>query len=252
MTKTVAVAGKGGTGKTTFSALLVQLLARRGTVLAIDADPSTNLNLALGLEMDGTVGDAREELMTAARSGSFGAGMDKRSYLEFRISEALVESAGVDLLAMGRPEGPGCYCAANHLLRANIDKLASGYDYVVIDNEAGLEHLSRQTTRDVDVLFLVSDPTLRGIVAAGRAQDLVRELKTHVGQIGLVVNRVNGQLPSELLAAIEERGLALWATLPEDAAVAGLDAHGRPIGELPADSPLRIAVARLAEQVGLV
>jgi CO dehydrogenase maturation factor len=252
LTTTVAVAGKGGTGKTTFSALLVQLLAQRGTVLAIDADPSTNLNLALGLEMDGTVGDAREELMVAARNGSFAAGLDKRAYLEMRISEALVESKSVDLLAMGRPEGPGCYCAANHLLRANVDKLAGSYDYVVIDNEAGLEHLSRQTTRDVDVLFLVSDPSLRGVVAAARAQELVRELKTAVGKMGLVVNRVSGGLAPELATAVEARGLALWATLPQDPAVAELDAHGRPIGELPVDSPLRLAVTEVARQVGLV
>mgnify|MGYP005848345477 CR=1 FL=1 len=252
MTTTVAVAGKGGTGKTTFSALLIQLLIQRGTVLAIDADPSTNLHMALGLELDGTVGDAREEMMLAIRGGSFGVGMDKRSYLDMRINEALVESPGVDLLAMGRPEGPGCYCAANHLLRTNIDRLANGYDYVVIDNEAGLEHLSRQTTRDVDVLFLVSDPTLRGIVAAARAQELVHELRTRVGRVGLVVNRLNGQLPPELTAVVEQRKLVLWATFPEDPAVRELDAHGRPICELSADSPLRLAVAEAAKRAGLI
>lgn len=253
MTTAVAVAGKGGTGKTTLAALLVQLLARRGTVLAIDADPSTNLNMALGLEVDGTVGDVREELLAAVRSNSsLSLGLDKRAYLEARIGEALVESRGVDLLAMGRPEGAGCYCAANHLLRASIDQLTRSYDYVVMDNEAGLEHLSRQTTRDVEVLFLVADPALRGVVAAARAQALVRELRTRVGPTGLVVNRVRGELPAALLAAIAEHGLILWATLPEDPAVAKLDAPGRPIAELSGDSPLRLAVAELARTVGLM
>jgi CO dehydrogenase maturation factor len=178
--------------------------------------------------------------------------MDKRAYLEARLNEALVESSGLDLLVMGRPEGSGCYCAANNMLRADIDKLANSYDYVVIDNEAGLEHLSRGMTRDVDVLVLVSDVTLRGIVAAARAQDLVGELGTTVGKIGLVVNRAIGPLPAELEQAIHERGLRLWAVLPSDQLVTDLDARGRPTGTLPADSPLRLAVADVARKVGIV
>ena len=251
MTTTIAVAGKGGTGKTTFSALLVQLLAERGTVLAIDADPSTNLNMALGLDMSDTVGDVREEMLTAVRGGQFGAGLDKRAYLETRIAEALVESRGVDLLAMGRPEGPGCYCAANNMLRANIDKMGSGYDFVVIDNEAGLEHLSRQTTRDVDALVLVTDPSLRGLVAAARAQALVGELRTRVGRIGLVVNRVKGELPPAIQSAIEEHGLTLWAVIPEDPAVGALDAAGHPLAELPPDSAIRGIVRDVAAKAGV-
>jgi CO dehydrogenase maturation factor len=251
LTTTIAVAGKGGTGKTTISALLIQLLAERGTVLAIDADPSTNLNMALGLESPDTVGDVREEMLTAVRGGQFGVGLDKRAYLESRIAESLVESRGVDLLAMGRPEGPGCYCAANNMLRANIDKIGSSYDYVVIDNEAGLEHLSRQTTRDVDALVLVTDPTLRGLVAAARAQALVGELRTHVGRIGLVVNRVRGDLPPALQSAIEEHGLTLWAVIPEEPTIGALDAGGRPLAELPSDSPIREAVREVATLAGL-
>lgn len=251
MTKTIAVAGKGGTGKTTFSAILIQLLAARGSVLAIDADPSTNLHMALGLNIDGTVGDAREEMLVAIRGGSWDVSLDKRAYLDLKVAESLVESTGLDLLVMGRPEGPGCYCAANNMLRANIDKLTRSYDYVVIDNEAGLEHLSRQMTRDVDYLFLVSDTSLRGIVAASRAQELVRELKSSVGKIGLVVNRVPGELPVELRQAVADRGMSLWASLPQDPAVAALDAHGGAIGDLPADSPLRLAVGQVAHEVGL-
>lgn len=249
---TIAVAGKGGTGKTTFSALLIELLSERGTVLAIDADPSTNLNMALGLDVDGTVGDVREEMMVAVRGGSFDVGIDKRAYLEARLNEALVEAPSLDLLVMGRPEGAGCYCAANNMLRADIDKLARSYDYVVIDNEAGLEHLSRGMTRDVDVLVLVSDLSLRGIVAAARVQELARELNTAVRQIGLVVNRANGALPPELEQAIRTRELHLWATLPTDPLVADLDARGQPTSSLPASSPLRVAVGDVARKAGIV
>jgi CO dehydrogenase maturation factor len=249
---TIAVAGKGGTGKTTFSALLIQLLAQRGTVLAIDADPSTNLNMALGLDVNSTIGDAREEMLSAVRGGAWGAGLDKREYLDARVNEALVESSGVDLIAMGRPSGPGCYCAANNMLRASIDKLTRNYDYVVIDNEAGLEHLSRGMTRDVDVLVLVSDVTLRGIVAAARAQALAAELDTTVGKVGLVVNRTTNGLPAELSKAIQENGLDLWATLPADSMVADLDAHGQPTGTLPEDAPVRVAVSAMARAVGII
>ena len=194
VTKTIAVAGKGGTGKTTISALVIDYLARnkQGSVLAIDADPSTNLNLALGVPLYDTVGDVREETATAVGGSEALGGMSKWDYLDFRINEALVEETAFDLLAMGRPEGPGCYCAANNILRTSVDRLSDAYDYVVIDNEAGLEHLSRRTTRDVDLLLLVSDPSLRGIIAAGRVAELVDELKTAVGAVYLIVNRVNG------------------------------------------------------------
>jgi CO dehydrogenase maturation factor len=245
VTKTLAVAGKGGTGKTTISALIIDHLTKsgRGPILAIDADPSTNLNLALGVPLDDTVGDVREETATAVGGGQAMAGMSKWDYLDFRINEALVEERGFDLLAMGRPEGPGCYCAANNILRASVDRLSEAYDYVVIDNEAGLEHLSRRTTRDVDLLLLVSDPTLRGIIAAGRVAELVSELKTHVGATVLVVNRVNGDhLPYPLLKAIEEHHLELAGLIPTDPGVSELDALGEPIVALPEDAASRQAL----------
>ena len=183
MTKTIAVAGKGGTGKTTVAALLIRYLVdnKKGSVLAIDADPSTNLNLALGVPLEETVGDIREETLQEVQGGSSLSGMSKPDYLELRVNQAIVEEKGFDLLAMGRPEGPGCYCAANNMLRVCVDHLSKSYDYVVIDNEAGLEHLSRRTTRDVDLLLTVSDPTMRGIIAAGRAAKLIGELKTRTG-----------------------------------------------------------------------
>jgi CO dehydrogenase maturation factor len=242
VTKTIAVAGKGGTGKTTISALVIDHLTKNkaGAVLAIDADPSTNLNLALGVPLDDTVGDVREETATAVGGSSAMHGLSKWDYLDLRINEALVEETGFDLLAMGRPEGPGCYCAANNILRSSVDHLSDAYDYVVIDNEAGLEHLSRRTTRDVDLLILVSDPTLRGIIAAGRVAELIDELKTAVGATFLIVNRVNGDaLPEPLMRAIEEHNLTLAGLIPADPAVNELDALGEPIVKLPEDAAIR-------------
>jgi CO dehydrogenase maturation factor len=242
VTKTIAVAGKGGTGKTTISALVIDYLARkeRGTVLAIDADPSTNLNLALGVPLFDTVGDVREETATAVGGGRALGGLSKWDYLDLRINEALVEERAFDLLAMGRPEGPGCYCAANNILRTSVDRLSGAYDYVVIDNEAGLEHLSRRTTQDVDLLIIVSDPTLRGIIAAGRVAELIEELDTAVGSAYLVVNRVNGDdLPEPLKKAIADQKLRLAGLLPADPAVNELDAEGQPIVALPEDAPVR-------------
>ncbi len=248
MTTTIAIAGKGGTGKTTIAALIIDHLVKsqKGSVLAIDADPSTNLNLALGVPLYDTVGDVREETATAVGGARALGGMSKWDYLDLRIQEALVEEAGFDLLAMGRPEGPGCYCAANNILRTSVDRLSAAYDYVVIDNEAGLEHLSRRTTRDVDLLLIVSDPTLRGIIAAGRVAEVVDELKTVVGAIYLIVNRVDGgQLPEPLIQAIEERNLKLAGFIPTDPAIAELDVLGQPIVRLPADAPSRRALGAI-------
>jgi CO dehydrogenase maturation factor len=242
VTKTIAVAGKGGTGKTTISALLVDYLAknRNGSILAIDADPSTNLNLALGVPLYDTVGDVREETATAVGGSRALGGLTKWDYLDFRIQESLVEETAFDLLAMGRPEGPGCYCAANNILRTSVDRLSNAYEYVVIDNEAGLEHLSRRTTRDVDLLLIVSDPTMRGIIAAARVVELVGELETGVGAAYLIVNRATGdRLPEPLMKAIEDKNLRLAGLIPADPAVNDLDALGEPIVRLPEDAPSR-------------
>lgn len=248
----VAVAGKGGTGKTTVSAILVQMLSQKDTVLAIDADPSSNLNMALGLELSDTVGDVREEMLVAARGGSFSPGIAKQDYIDLRINQSLVEAPSIDLLAMGRPEGQGCYCAANNMLRVCIDRLSKSYKYVVIDNEAGLEHLSRQTTQDVDFLLIVSDPSMRGITTAIRVQELAKELGTKAGKIVLAVNRVSGEaLSPEIVDAIKRNNLDLIGTIPLDMNVAMLDAAGKPIVELPEDSPARQAVYKIAEKLGL-
>src|SRR5512136_665795 len=189
MTVTVAVAGKGGTGKTTLCGLLVRYIVENkgGKILAVDADPSSNLHLVLDLNLHQTVGDIREETRAGVTPGT-----TRQDWLSYTVRMAVEEGDDFDLLAMGRPEGQGCYCAANHMLRYIMDGINSGYDFVVMDNEAGMEHLSRRTTRDVDYLLLVSDFSQRGIVAAGRVAELTKELKTKVKRMGLILNRARG------------------------------------------------------------
>ncbi len=261
MTTTIALAGKGGTGKTTIAALLIRYLIeeRAGSVLAIDADPACNLPLVLGMKVEQTIGSIREEMLdlvqsSGALAGSLPGGMSKQGYLDYQVQMALVEGDKVDLLAMGRPEGPGCYCAANQMLRLIIDRLGSRYAYVVIDNEAGMEHLSRRTTRDVDVLLLVTDPTRRGLFAARQMADMVPGLKISVGQVYLVVNRVPrsgeaGGLPASLAEAVAESGLELIGTVPEDPAMAEFEFTGRPLIELPAETAVYQAVKGIARRL---
>jgi CO dehydrogenase maturation factor len=250
MTKTIAIAGKGGTGKTSIAALLVRLLTQKGSVLAIDGDPSSNLHTALGLPLVETVGSVREGLHD--RKAVESTGMPKPDYVAMKIQDALVESQGVDLLAMGRPEGPGCYCAANNWLRMSIDRLSSNYDYVVIDNEAGMEHISRQTTRDVNILLLISEPTIRGITAAARMRQLIGELRTAVDRIVLVLNRTRNGIPKEIDEAIKQAGLELITAIPEDPNMAELEVKGAPLTDLKADSPLYSGVLDLAKKLSLV
>ncbi len=252
---TIALAGKGGTGKTTISALIIRYLTeeRNGSILAIDADPSSNLNMVLGVEVETTVGDIREGMLTLVQSsgalaGSMPGGMSKHEYLDYQIQMALVEDERVDLLAMGRPEGPGCYCAANQMLRVIMDRIEKQYKYVVIDNEAGMEHLSRRTTRDVDVLLLVTDPTQRGLIAAQHMREMVPELDIGVSCVYLVINRLRGEMPEPLAQAVERTGLELLGTVPEDAAMAEFEFAGRPLVELPAETAVYRAVREIAER----
>jgi len=255
MTKTIAIAGKGGTGKTTVAALLIKLLSQKGLVLAVDADPSTNLNQALGLSLEDnkTVGRIREKMTEDVSKGRFSPTIAKQEYLFSKIMESLVESKSFDLLAMGRPEGPGCYCASNEFLRVSLDKLVKDYkyNYIVMDCEAGMEHISRQTTRDVDVLLIMSDPTIRGITTAARMKDLIGELRSNIGKVGLIVNRVKGELSPEIKKAIDESGLQVIALIPEDSNMAALEMKGRPITELPQESPLQLKVKEMIEGLSL-
>ena len=251
MTTTIAVAGKGGTGKTTLAGLIVRGLIERGTgpVLAIDADPSSNLNAVLGMGLERTVGDIREETVARAKAGQLDAGVAKADLLDYEINRCLEEGTGVDLLAMGRPEGPHCYCAANTMLRTIVDRIAAGYAWVVMDTEAGLEHISRRTTKDVDLLLVVTDPTMRGVTAAGRVAELVTELGTRVGAARLVVNRVTGELPGGLAGAIAAAGLEVAATIPADPLINDFDATGRPLVDFPDDDPTVVLVRDLVDRL---
>jgi CO dehydrogenase maturation factor len=256
LTVTIALAGKGGTGKTTVAACLIRYLLeeRGGAVLAIDADPAMNLPLVLGMEVETTVGDIREEMLdlvqsSGALAGSMPGGMSKQDYLDWQVKMALVEGDRVDLLAMGRPEGPGCYCAANQMLRVIVDRISANYDYVVIDNEAGMEHLSRRTTRDVDVLLLVTDPTQRGVAAAREMARMVPGLDIRVGRTYLVVNRVRDGLPPPLADAVARTGLELIGTVPEDPAMAEFEVTGRPLIQLPTETAVYQAVRDIARRV---
>ncbi len=252
MTKTIAIAGKGGTGKTTIAALLINILAAKGAVLAIDGDPSSNLNLALGLPLADTVGSIREDMSKKVRGGKFDIGLSKNQYIEYKIQEALIESEHIDLLAMGRPEGPGCYCAANNMLRDSIDRLAGNYDFVVIDNEAGMEHISRQTTRDINILLIVADPSVRSLITAGRIKELIAEIRTKVDEMALIINRVSGPLSPELEKEVNNTGLNLIGQIPLDPLVPELDARGKPIVELPPGSAARLRVEEIARKLKLI
>jgi CO dehydrogenase maturation factor len=257
MTTTIAVAGKGGTGKTTVASMIVRYLSERqmGTILAIDADPSSNLHSVLGLELEETIGDIREEMLdevqsSVAMGSSMPGGMSKQDYLDYQVRMALVEGDRVDLLAMGRPEGQGCYCAANHMLRTVMDRLGGGYRYVVMDNEAGMEHISRRTTRDVDHLVLVTDPSQRGVTAARRIVEMVPGLEVNIGNMYLVVNRLpEGKMVPPLAAAVQDIGVPLVGTIPNDPVMAEYEFTGRPLVELPDDAQVVRAVYRIADRI---
>src|SRR3990172_2589461 len=211
MSFTIAVAGKGGTGKTTFAGMIIRYLLekKKGPVLAVDADANANLNEVLGIEVKGTIGQTREMMNEEVPTG-----MTKDVWFEYKVQEALTESQGFDLLAMGRPEGAGCYCAANTLARKYIDMLTDNYPYIVIDNEAGMEHLSRLTTRDVDLLFMLSDSSRRGIITAARIRDLIRELKLNITRDVLVLNRTNGILEEDIREGLRQSHLDLAGIIP--------------------------------------
>lgn len=251
MTKTIAFAGKGGTGKTTIAALLTNNLIQRitGPLLAIDADPATNLHLALGLPMPATVGDVREDMADSGADSPLGVGISRLDYLRREIQMVLEEGEKIDLLAMGRPEGQGCYCAANHLLRSIIDDLAGNYQMLVIDNEAGMEHISRRTTRDVDVLFIITDPTLRGMKAAESILELSRDLEINVHRRMLILNRVLGELPEPLQEAVDNLDVEVGAIIPADPKINELDALGKPLTNLNGDSPAQREIRKLTDKL---
>ncbi len=233
MTVSIAFAGKGGTGKTTMAGFLTKYLVEKGKtpVLAVDADPNANLNEVLGLQVEETLGEAREQMKKGVSTG-----ITKDVYMEMKLQEAVVEASGFDLVVMGRPEGAGCYCAANSLLTQYLDKLISNYKYVVIDNEAGMEHISRLTTNNIDALIAISDPTHRGIQAASRIFQLVDELTLNIEKKLLIVNRARAEQKGVIEEAVEKYHMELVGMVPEDPEVQEFDLKGRPTMEIGGES----------------
>ena len=226
---TIGMAGKGGTGKTTLAGLTVKYLASKGLgpILAVDADSNANLNDVLGMEFESTLSEAREEMKKGGQ-----VGMTKDILIEMRANEALVESDDFDLIVMGRPEGSGCYCAANTLLTNVLEKLLDNYPYLVIDNEAGMEHISRIIAKQLDVFYVVSDASRRGLTAARRIWELVDEMKIRVKEKYLILNQVKGEVSPQIMAEIEKEGLNLAGVIPEDDEIYDWDQTGKPTSEL--------------------
>jgi len=247
MPRVIATAGKGGTGKTTTAAAIIRALVEGGRrpVLAVDADANSNLSEALGIEVPATIGKSRELFLR--EQSSVPAGMTKEAYYEMHLSQAVAESDDIDMLVMGRPEGSGCYCYANNILRSYLDRLQENYPWIVVDNEAGLEHISRKTTRNPDVFLVVSDHQRRGLEAARRIKELIEELDVETHDVGLVINRVPaGGIDPAVERLATETGLEIWALLPDDPEVARFDIEHRSVFELPADNPFVAACRALS------
>jgi CO dehydrogenase maturation factor len=250
---TVAITGKGGVGKTTVASLAVARLIARGCapVLAVDADPNTCLDAALGLEVEKTIGAVREEAREMAGLG-LAAGVSKREVLELKIAESMVEAEGFDLIAMGRPEGPGCYCYANNVLKQAIAQIAQNYPYVVLDNEAGLENLSRRILRRVDLLIMVADPSKRGLETVGRLYDLAAEMAVRHERLAIVVNRLRGRDLPEVASALREKtGADYVVALPEDETIATMGERGEALMRLPEENPVVEILDRFLTEMGL-
>ena len=227
--------------------LLIKYLVKESKtpILAVDADCNANLNEVLGLEVKDTIGNAREEM----KKGVVPGGMTKDIFMEMKLAEAMVEASGYDLIVMGQPEGAGGYCAANTLLAGFMERLADNYPFVVMDNEAGMEHISRLTTKDVDILLIVTDTSRRGLQAAIRIDELARSLNIGVGKSYVVINQVKNALSDKALEMIKSAGLELAGTVPEDDTIYEYDFNGKPTIEMPEDSPSVQAAFEIFEKI---
>ncbi|MEL1135973.1 AAA family ATPase [Desulfitobacterium sp. THU1] len=245
MTKYVAVAGKGGVGKTTFTALLLRQMVKElqgKTILAVDADPNANLNEALGLEVTATISELLED---SKNPKAIPTGMPKDVFIEYKLQQSLIESKDIDLLVMGGPQGPGCYCYPNDLLRKYLETLGNNYDFVIVDTEAGLEHISRRTIPRIDLMFVISDSSARGIRSAGRVNDLINGLRSAVNEVFLVVTKTTEGSLDSLQKEIDKTGLRLIGDIPLDSMVVTHDLEGSPLYTLPDDSLAVQAVQKI-------
>ena len=254
MPHTIAVAGKGGVGKTTTCGMIIDYLCKKGKgpLLVVDADANSNLNEVLGVEVDCTLGQIREEMANAELKGTIPSGMTKADYAEFKFNSAIVEEDDFDMLVMGRTQGKGCYCFVNGVLKTQVDKYAGNYKYVVMDNEAGLEHVARGTLPKVECMLLISDCSRRGIQAVARIAEMIEEMELKPVQMGLIVNRApGGVLNDGVKAEIEKHGLKLFGVLPQDEGVYDCDCNGEPSSKLPDTAPMKTALRQIMQSIGL-
>jgi CO dehydrogenase maturation factor len=249
MTYSIALAGKGGTGKTTVCGLFLDHLVRsgKGPILAVDADANSNLNEVLGVAKPVSLGEIREEIAHSELPG-----MSKQEYMDFRFDAALTEEKNFDLLVMGRTQGVGCYCFVNDVLKKQLFKYYKHYRYLIVDNEAGLEHISRGILPPVELILLISDCSRRGIQAAGRIAAMIIELGIKAQKAGLIVNRApDGQISEGIKEEIELQKLNLIGVLPNDPLVFEYDSAGTPLVNLPLESPMRQAMEKIILSLGL-
>ncbi|MGQ9470004.1 MAG: ATP-binding protein [Nitrososphaerales archaeon] len=248
MTFSIAVSGKGGTGKTTITALLLKTLSKKvdGPMLVIDADPNSNLNEGLGVKIENTIGDLRERFLK--NKDDLPPEYPKEEYLNYLIQSSIIESDDYDLVVMGRPEGPGCYCPINYALRKILDSISQHYPLVLIDTEAGLEHFSRRTTRDVDLLLVTTDPTITGAKTAKRIKELCKELHIKIGRILLIVNRVNPSMREKIDEVIKTSELDCVGIIPEDPLIQQFNIEGKPLLDLPSSSIALKAVNEVVDK----
>jgi len=255
MSYNIAVAGKGGTGKTSLTGLLIDILLKENKkpILVVDADANANINEVLGVEVEETIGQIREEAnMTEKKGNSFPGGMTKAQFLQWKLNSILVEGNGYDLLVMGRSEGEGCYCFVNGILREQVKQISGQYNYVITDNEAGMEHLSRKTAKHIDTLLLASDCSRRSIQAVARIRNLAKELNLSVGKVYLIVNKApEGILSDGVKEEINMHNLDLLGVVPLDELIYKYDSDGIPLVKLPKESKSRLAMEDIVAKLEL-